>query len=154
MKYYQSIIFVIVLLFFAGCYPYPKLSDEEKEKIFEHALNLNKQEIKVKLLTYLSENTNSAKSVIQVNEDGLLSGIVSIYLGKVALGLTNADVELSFIVKYYDNNYKIKVIVKDLLYDGKSVHENNWGQHREEIIQSISNFDKSVYSYLSNIQNF
>ncbi len=158
MKQYQIFASLFILLIYNGCAPTNFLSKESSEQVFEHQLSLSKQDIKIKLLTFISENTISAKSVIQVNEDGFLSCNSYIDIGSFSPGLLllpiAVSMEFSYIIKYQDNNYKLKLIVKDLFYNSLHAVPGIWGKHEAEINQSFHNFDSTLYNYLDRVKNF
>ena len=147
------ILFVIISISFWGCFPSKELTKDQTEKIFAHNVNLKKEEIKQKLILFANEKFVSGKAVIQSNEDGFLAGngIVQIHYHSDLLGenINRVKMEFTFMVKYADNNYKVKWVVKDLTNDKGSINQNLWGYYADEIEKSITNNDSEMFAYVT-----
>ncbi|MCU7494727.1 MAG: hypothetical protein HF314_12200 [Ignavibacteria bacterium] len=150
----KSYLFLLLSLYFIGCVPTSVLTDKEKEFVFSHEVNLKKNEIKMRLLQYANENFVSGKAVIQTNEDGMLSGngetTVKEYKGLLGETQSIINMEFTFIVKYEDNKYKIKWIVKDMSTSKGSFSTDYWGFYKDEIDTSITKYDQNLYDYMKN----
>jgi hypothetical protein len=141
-----------IILIIYGCSISKPLTEGQGEKVFEHNVDLSKAEIKQKLVLFVNEKFVSAKAVIQTNEDGLFTGngIVTVNESTGMLGetLNITKAELTFVVKYSDNNYRVKWIVKDLLNDKGSYSSDIWGYYAEDIEKCIKRNDDAMYKYL------
>jgi hypothetical protein len=119
------IFFFLLAIYFTGCIPSKYIAENDQEKIFQHDLDLSKPKIKERLITFVNEKFTSSKAVMQNNEDGLFSGNgigqVTTYIGK------SINMEFTFIVKYTDNNYKVKWVIKDIMMDTTPLLKEQWG---------------------------
>lgn len=149
--------FLILSFYLIGCVPTKVLTDQEKEFVFSHEINLKKDKMKMRLLQYVNEKFVSGKAVIQTNEDGLLSGngITQVRESKGLMGEIQdiIKMEFTFIVKYDDNRYKIKWIVKDMSYSKGSFSSDYWGFYKDDINTAIQDNDQKMYNYLNNKDN-
>jgi hypothetical protein len=146
-----------ITLFFFGCVPSKTLTTEQSEKVFEHSLDMKQADIRSKLLLFANENFVSSKSVIQTDDNGLFSGNGIVTLknttGLFGESLNLTKMELTFLVRYSDNNYRVKWIVKDLFNDKGSYINNIWGYYAEEIKTTIDGKDKQLFDYLADKEN-
>jgi|WetSurMetagenome_2_1015567.scaffolds.fasta_scaffold43883_3 hypothetical protein len=147
------------LIFLFSCVTPKELTKEDSEKIYEHNLSLKQDEIKTKILTFVNENFYSGKAVIQTNDSNLISGNYTFSCGDFdPLGTILVYADATFIIKYYDKNYKIKLILKDMSTqssDGKSPFAPNmWGNYSEEINENFETFDQALYNYMVTTQDF
>lgn len=147
---------VILLIVFSSCTPV-YLTQQEKEVVYSYKVEVTKEQIRIKLLQFINETFKSSKAVIQVNEDGLLSGNGVVFLSSDAIGLIKTYMEFTFMFKYEDNQYKVKCLVKNLYnVDHKSTYdlaEHQYGNYKEKILAEFAKFDKSVNDYLTNKNN-
>lgn len=143
-------IFFLFLIIIVGCASTSYLTQEQSEKVFSHDVSLTKEQIKQKLLVFINENYYSGKSVLQTNEDGLLSGNGTIQIYEFAGHPIFMDV--TFIVKYDEKNYRVKWIVKDIKDSKQSYARGYWGHYTEYIEKSIQENDSMMYKYLSTDQ--
>ena len=150
-------IFLVLSISLVGCVPSATLTKEQTEKIYSHEVNLKKDELKRKLLLYVNETFVSGKTVLQTNEDGLLSGngIVDLKKIKGLMGETISIIkmELTFIIKYDDGNYKVKWVVKDLSNEKGIFSRDYWGYYTADIEKTIADNDKELSDYVSNKAN-
>lgn len=142
-----------LLLFLFACVTPKELTKEDSEKIFEHNLSLKQDEIKTKLLTFVNENFYSGKAVIQTIDSNLLSGNYTFSCGNFdPLGSIVVYANATFIVKYYDDNYKIKFLLKDMETHSSSgispLASNMWGNYSQEINDNFKEYDKALYEYM------
>ena len=74
------------------------------------------------------------------------------------LGALVVYTDATFIIKYYDNNYKIKFVLKDMethSSDGITpLASNMWGNYAEEINNNFQAFDQALYNYMVTTQDF
>lgn len=148
---------VFLCLIFSSCFTYRELTKEEAERVFEHKVNYSKSELKSKLLIFVNEKYVSAKSALQTADDGIISGNFYKYLGSYdPMGTQPQYGEFTFIIKYYDNGYKIKILVKSMETRGsKGISDfpsNVWATYSKELQQVYENTDKEVFDYLSSKQ--
>lgn len=148
--------FVSIILILNSCNiaNYRALTKEESEKVYEHKVDLSQKELKTKLLIYINEKFHSSKSVIQINEEGLISGnaIADLGCSDPLCAITNS-LEFTFILKYEDNFYKIKYIVKNILSNSSSGTQSliptSWGLYAEKIDEVFSILEFDLYNYLN-----
>ncbi len=144
---------VFVLLLIAGCAPTKiYLLPEEKEQIFSHEVQLKKEDIRVQVIQFINEKYASGKSVTQSSEEGLIigNGIFEIGHYNVLSVSINLQMELTFFVKYIDNQYKTKYVVKRLIKNGLSdLGEEWWGYYKEQINKNIKDIDSELFNYLT-----
>lgn len=148
-----------ILLFLASCTAsHVSLLPEDKEQIFSHEVQIKKEDIHIQVIQFFNEKFVSGKSVIQSSEDGLITGngIFEIYNSYGLLGelLWTAKVELTFLVKYIDNQYKTKFIVKRVFAQAPTglptdQVEGVWGRYRDQINNTIKKLDDDLLSYLT-----
>ncbi len=151
--------FVFLSILFVGCAGQKELTKEQSEKIFEHNTPLSKDQIKSKLLTFVNENFVSGKAVIQTNDDGILSGNYNFNLGNYdPLGMYQVFTQSTFIIKYLDNSFKMKMLVKDLYLMSsqgeKPLTQTMWGNYANEIQTGFNNFDSTLVNYLNSKDTF
>jgi len=139
------IISVAGILLLQACYS-NYLTKEESEKVFEHKVDLSKEEIRNRLILYANEEFVSSKAVIQTDEDGLLAGNGVVPLDVFLIGLR---MKFTFIVKYTDDSYKVKWIVKDIFTNNGSALPGVWGEYAGEIDEAIKKSDEDRFAYLS-----
>lgn len=157
-KVFRISIFAIVCnIIFSSC-SMRELTKDESEVIYSHEVKSSKAELKMKILSFISEKFTSGKAVIQVNEDGLISGNSTI-LNLSQFLTIRTSFEYTFIVKYQDNSYKVKCIAKNLYNtDSNSTYDlspSGWGQYATDIKKTFDDFDKSLNDYItSKIDNF
>ena len=132
----------IVILLLAGCAG--ELTKEQSEVIYSHSVQLSKADLKVKILTFINENYMSGKSVIQFNEDGLIGGNV---ISQFAL---ISKLEYSFTIKYQDNSYKVKCVVKRIIgFSGNDLANNDMANYADKIKKEFDEFDNKLFAALS-----
>ncbi|MCX6151538.1 MAG: hypothetical protein NTX22_13485 [Ignavibacteriales bacterium] len=157
MKSLFNICFAVILLFVTSCAP-SYLTKEQSERVINHNVNLSKEEIKIKVLSYINETAGSAKAVIQSNEDGFLTGNVIFYIGTSDLiGVYPDYLEATFLIKYQNNNYRAKYVVKNVyvIIDKKiDIHPAGWVKYYTQIDTALTRFDKSLLEYMANSSNF
>ena len=145
---------VLLLLVLSSCVPPAYLTQEEKEVVYSHNVELTKDKIKTKLMQFVNETFKSSKAVIQTNEDGLLSGNGVVLLGADAFGVVKTYMEFTFMFKYQDNQYKLKCIIKNLYnVDSKSTYDinaYNYGNWKKEIDDEFVKFDGDANKSLTN----
>ena len=57
--------------------------------------------------------------------------------------------DFTFIIKYSDNSYKVKLIVKDMSYDGlEKLHVNYWGNYWDSAELTLNNFNHDLNTYM------
>jgi len=146
-------IISLITIFVAGCSISKYLTDEQTEKVFEHNIDLSKNKIRQRLILFANEQFVSGKSVIQTDDDGLFAGngIVTLKESTGLLGetLNITKMELTFIVKYSDNNYRVKWVVKNLSNDDGSYAKNTWGYYAKDVKETLDRKDKELFKYLS-----
>jgi len=101
----------------------------------------------------VNENFYSGKAVIQTNDANIMSGNYSFSCGSFdPLGTIVVYADATFIVKYYDNSYKIKLVLKDMeTHSSKGISplaSNMWGNYSEEIIDNFVAYDSALYNYM------
>ena len=143
------LVSLIIVLLFQACGSSP-LTQNQSEKVFDYKIDLLKTEIKQRLILFTNEKFISSKAVIQTNEDGLFSGNGIVQLER---SLPIINMELTFIVKYSDNNYKVKWIVKNLMVNNESMSQSVWGYYYEDIEESINKNNELLFDYLNNYEN-
>jgi hypothetical protein len=133
------------------------LLPEEKEQIFSHDVQLKKEDIHTQVFQFINEKFVSGKSVTQSSEEGLIvgNGIFEIdRTNTVIIGIITIKLELTFLVKYIDNQYKTKYVVKRVIRqdaNGNSTDliEGMWGRHKEQINKTIKDLDNELLNYLT-----
>jgi hypothetical protein len=124
-----------------------ELTKEQSENVYSHSVQLSKAELKLKILSFINENYMSGKSVLQINEDGLISGnVVSQFAVITAM-------EYSFIIKYQDSTYKVKCIVKRMFRGSEDVSASDWGYYADKVMKEFNSFDEKLFVYLSKKSN-
>lgn len=58
--------------------------------------------------------------------------------------------DLTYIIKYTDNQYKVKWVVKDMMSNKGSFTEDCWGYYEDEIRETIKKNDNKLFTYLAN----
>ena len=144
-----SVIILLSGLFIYGCIPSKQLTEEQSAKVYEHSVTLSKDEIKQKVIFFVNEKFISGKAVTQNTEEGLFTGNGIVNLPDLPFGAGVVKMELTFMVKYMDNNYKVKWIVKDLSNNKGSFDPGMWGYYSEYIEKSISKNDKDLFDYMT-----
>jgi hypothetical protein len=141
------VLFVTILSF--NCTPSKFIPEADQESIYSHDIDLPKAKIKEKLVLYVNEKFHSSKAVIQSNEDGLLSGNGFAQITTYVMHAINT--EFTFIIKYQDNNYRTKWIIKDVLMNANSIAQNYWGYYLEskEIKDFFKKHDDDMFAYIS-----
>lgn len=145
--------------FILSCVSQKELTKEESEKIYEHQVQLNESEIKDKILTFVNENFYSGKAVIQTNEQNLISGNYNFFCSDFdPLGSMQVFCDATFIIKYYENSYKIKFVVKEMFTRSSSgvgnLSSTLWGNYAEDINNNFTSFDKALLEYIQSADTF
>ena len=143
MKKFTIVLFLSLIV---SCSLSKYLTQEQSEKIFEHQVTLTKPDIHEKLILFANEKFVSGKEVTQTDEDGLFVGNGIVQLPKDILIL---KMEFTYIVKYSDNKYKAKWIIKDLRTNSGSIKQNIWGYYAEDIEKAFDRNDSDLFQYLS-----
>jgi hypothetical protein len=151
------LLFVASISFF-GC-SVTQLTPDQLEQTYTHETTIPQKEIKQKVLTFINEKFRSGKSVLQTNDEGILSGngIVTIKERKGLVGevLSVIDMEFTFIIKFTENGYKIKWLVKNILANNLPMQKEHWGYYAgEEIINTLKENDKNLFEYINNKNTF
>jgi hypothetical protein len=138
----QILFSFFVILSLAGCAG--ELTKEQSEMVYSHSVQISKADLKIKILSFINENYVSGKSVLQINEDGLISGNV---ISQFAL---LSKLEYSFIIKYQDSTYKVKCVVKRIIgYNDRDVDYSDWGNYANKVKKEFDAFDNKLLAYLS-----
>ena len=138
----KNILFsIIFIMFLGGCAD--QLTKEQSEVIYSHPVQFSKADLKLKILSFINENYVSGKAVLQVNEDGLISGNVVSQFALIT------KLEYSFIIKYQDSSYKVKCIVKRMFRGSEDVDANDWGNYADKVKKEFDAFDNSLFNALS-----
>jgi len=153
------LLFVILI---TACTPLIEkdLLPNEKEMVFEHQTKLSKAELKTRLIMFVNEGFHSGKAVIQSNEDGLLTGNYTTFLANLdALGYIKYFGEFTFLFKYSDNNYKLKVLIKNIYSFKEGRNDGDlpprlFGTYSEQIVNEYKRFDATLNDYLSSNNTF
>ena len=108
---------------------------------------------------YINETFKDAKTVIQNNEDGLLTGR---YTEKIdcfdplCTSLVFADI--SFLIKYSDNKYKLKLVFKDMfLLSSRGKQELRYtlhGNYEEKLKLAYQSLNNSLNKYMQSDTEF
>ena len=149
----KLITIISALLILYNCSMSKELTKEQGEKVYEHKVELKEGDIKQKLLLFVNEKFMSGKSVIQTDTEGLFTGNGIVNLPDLPFGSGTIKMEITFMVKYSENNYKVKWIAKDLMTGAGSISPNMWGYYSESIEKSIAENDKNLFDYLSDKTN-
>lgn len=136
-----------------------ELSQEDREKIFEHNIQLPAKDIKLKIHTFVNESFGSGKAVIQSNEDGLITGNFIFECDEFDIMLGQRTfANCTFLIKYSDNNYRMKLVVKNIFKQDDNrdyeVHESYWGNYAEQIRNYYSYFDDKLINYINSKDTF
>jgi hypothetical protein len=136
------VISTLAIFFIIGCAG--ELTKEQSEIVYSHSVQLSKADLKIKILSFINETYMSGKSVIQTNEDGLISGNVIAQFALVS------KLDYSFIIKYQDSTYKVKCIVKGIIgWNNEYVDNNNTANYADKIKKEFDSFDLKLFTYLS-----
>lgn len=160
MKYVLLMLVFISLISIVGCVAPQYLTAEDKEVIYpETESSMSKSEIKNKLTLFINDNFKSAKSVIQSNEDGLLTGSFVTQLKCFdLLCYIKEYAEISFAVKYSDNKYKLKLSVKRIFDDnpkgGADYPPHRQGTVTTELKKAYSDFSQMLNDYMVKDNDF
>jgi hypothetical protein len=152
-KFYYLII--VLSLSLCSCFSQKTLIKEDREKIYEHSCKLSKEELKIKIMNFLNLYFISSKGVIQTNDDGIIAGNYHSKLGWV--GLTKVFPVYTFIIKYSDKSFKVKIVVKQI-YMGCAycdlVDESKWGNFKDDIYKDWDNFNESLNESVIELNTF
>ena len=143
MKYFLFITLITALLI--SCAPTKYLTPDQSEKVFSHDVTLSKEEIRRKLFLFINETYYSSKEVIQTDEDGLLTGNGTIQINEYGVFM-----DVTFIIKYEDESYKTKWIVKNIKSNKGYYPLGYWGLYSEEIERAIIQNDQMMYEFIVN----
>jgi len=136
-------------LILSGCANYKELTKDESEAIFAHEVQLNKEDLKRKILLYLNENILSAKAAIQTSEDGLITAnFISILDAGNLLSPIQYDGHFTALIKYTDKSYKLKILIKDITSNNVSIYSSAWGAWNEQIVAKYKKFDLDLFNYI------
>jgi hypothetical protein len=159
MKSSPKLLFgVIILMLLVSCAPTSKfLLPEEKEQIFSHEVQIKKEDIRTQVVQFINEKFVSGKSVTQSSEEGLIigNGVFEIdRTNTVIAGTYIVKIELTFLVKYIEHQYKTKYIVKRVISTGANglptdAEERWWGYYKEQINKIIKDMDIELLDYLT-----
>lgn len=147
----KSLFLYFILI---SCTSTSYLTKEQTEKVYTHRINLDKSDIRKKLLLFVNENYHSAASVIQTDEDGIFAGngiiILDEYGGIPGLA-SGVDVkaEITFIIQYSDKEYTAKWILKDIIAANKSTPSFYWGNYAKQLKYAFNENDQNLFHYLS-----
>lgn len=141
---------VAFMLTIYGCSMSKPLTSVQNEIVYEHNVDLTKDELRKKLILFANEKFISGKAVIQTDDDGLLAGNG---ISQLPISIPIIRMEFTFIVKYTDNNYRVKWIVKDLMTDLGRIVKRNWGYYYDDIELVIKNNDEELFKYLSSTES-
>lgn len=141
---------ILLFLLFGGCYSLTKEPKIEPiEIVYTHQVQMDKAELRTKILSYISEKAGSAKSVIQVNEENIISGNINSVIEEGSLLSNTMYLNYSFVIKLDTASYKIKLIAKYLYDKNMDFPQGLWGSHSEQIRVSFDRFDKTLYNYIT-----
>lgn len=149
-KLILTLVFIPLLI---SCIGQKELTKSDSEKIFQHTVGLDSSVIKTKALTFINESFYSGKAVIQTNDENILSGNYNFFCTNFdPLGSVEVYCDATFIIKYFQNKYKIKLLVKELFTKSSSgignLHQSLWGNYSEEINNSFLSFDEALHNYM------
>ena len=154
--FYLSVIAFLLLAGTISCVPPMRLLPDEKEQVFSHVVDLRNEVIRTQVVQFINEKFVSGKSVTQSIDDGLITGNAIFMLEhKNQFGIReDAQMELTFLVKYVDNQYKTKCIVKRIIHANingipTDLDEDRWGFYQKEINETIQKFDLDLLAYLT-----
>ncbi len=150
----RTLVFLFSSLLIISC-TMKTLSKQQKENVFTHKVDLSQKELKQKITQFIAENFNSAKSVIQTNDDNLISGNGILNLSTNFMGMSY-DMNMTFLIKYEDHQYKLKTILKNITLSSATdpipvnVHPGNWQYHLSDVKRVFKEFDAKLYTYITN----
>lgn len=155
----KSIVISFIAFFLFSCVTPKELTLQDSEKVYEQKTSLNKNELKIKFLSYVNEGFNNAKAVIQSNEDGFLSGNYDAFLKNYdLLAMYKVYARITFMIKYSDNNYKVKLVLKSvyMVKDGveTTLDQSYWGNYSPEIQDQFNQFDIALSKYIEKKDTF
>ena len=156
MKRFITLALIIIGLTIGviGCAAPSALLKQDREQVYSHKINIDSAKVKTKFLQFINEYFISAKSVIQLNDQNLITGNGVVYLGSSdPLGVIKSDMVFTLMFKYVKDSYKIKCIVKAIYYDQKRtdpIDINMAGNYKEDIKKAFDKFDRAAYDYLTN----
>lgn len=152
----KAILTAIALLSLAGCVPGDALRPEEQEQIYSHGVQLKKEAIRTMAIQFINEKFISGKAVTQAMEEGMVVGNGIVFVCNESFGIVTYNMELTFLVKYVDGQYKVKFVIKRLMATNNTtgreteVSPEHWGGHRQEINAAVKKLDFEFFDYLSN----
>lgn len=156
----KMMLFFVLSLIFWGCNAPKELTSEGREKVFNtQKITGSKTEIKNKLLLFVNESFGEAKAVLQTNEDGLLTGVFNTRLKPFdPLETIMVHADMSFLIKYNDGEYKLKMVLKRIYTRGSSgentMQETYWGNYEPEVIKKYDEFFDRLKKYLLSDNSF
>jgi hypothetical protein len=139
------------------------LTQAEKEIVIPHQLNMDKKGIRNKVLMFISESYGSAKAVIEVNEEDILSGSGNMIINRHEMALGGAvdtKMEYKFIIKYNDNEIRTKYIFADKMYNDAGsgnpyqFSPKEFGYYGDRIIPKFQELDSLMYNYITTDNDF
>ncbi len=151
----MKILTFTILLFLMSCMNNP-LTKDQSEKIYVHKVEMKKEVIKQKIVSFLAEYFVSAKAVIQSNEEQLITGNGNLFLKQDFLHMFRHDMDMTFLIKIENNQYKLKTVLKSVIMTenssgGKSyLSATRYGDFKEEIESNFTTFDLALNEYITN----
>lgn len=154
----RAVLLLLMLLLFACTIP-KEITKEQTEKIYSHQVNRSSNEIKLKILTYINESFYSGKAVIQTQDEGIITGNYRFYSDDFdLLGMFKVYATATFIIKYKDQSYKTKFVLKDMeTVSSKGIvplDRTFWGNYADEINDNYNRFESTLYEYIISEDTF
>jgi cell division protein FtsL len=158
----RLLLFLLPALLLSACAismygTHPLLTQEQKEIIIPHQIEKDKKEIRNKTLMFISESYGSAKAVIEVNEEDILSGSGNMIINHHAMALGGAvdtKIDFKFIIKFADSEIRTKYIFADKMYNDAGsgnpyiYNPTEYGYYGDRIIPAFKSLDSLMYNYI------
>ena len=153
------IILLTAITILYACTTPKEITKEQSEKIFTHEVIRSADEIRIKVLTYVNEAFYSGEAVIQTQDQGIITGNYRFYCDKFdPMGMLEVWATATFIVKYYDQFYKTKYVLKNMETVSSegivALDLSYWGNYADEIDDNFNQFDSTLFNYIISYDTF